>query len=436
MDGSLKPVDASSAPTPAAPRVKSLKCSHCGAPLTVRGMERTEAIACEACGAVMDLTDENLRVLSTYQAKIKHRPLIPLGSRGKLSGDLLEVIGYMRRAVTVEGVDYEWSEYLLFNPYKGFRWLTEYNGHWSFVKTITSVPRPVAGSGRSAVKYLDKTFRLFQTAAARVVFVLGEFTWKVKAGDVCTASDYICPPLILSREKTAEEEVWSAGEYIEPETLWEAFRPGTAMPPKVGIAPNQPSPYGPRSSAIFKLFGAFLLGAVLVHIAFLALARNQLVYENHFVFRQEEREKALVTDPFEIAGRVSNVAVRSIADVNNGWIYLRMALVREDGRAYTFGREISYYHGVEDGGSWSEGNASDEAILPAVAPGKYYLRLEPESPAPAVRFTIRVYRDVPQWSFFLLALGALLVIPVFAKWRSSRFEAARWSESDAAGDDG
>jgi len=108
-------------------------------------------------------------------------------------------------------------------------------------------------------------------------------------------------------------------------------------------------------------------------------------------------------------------------------------LVSEDGRAYDFGREISYYHGTEDGSAWSEGGFTDEAVLPAIPGGRYYLRIEPESSAPMVTYHIQVYRDVPQWSFFFLALGALCILPIVMIWRSSRFEHARWAESDHSG---
>jgi len=91
-------------------------------------------------------------------------------------------------------VNYEWSEYLLFSPYQGFRWLSEYNGHWNFLKTTTHHPQAGETDGRLPVKYLNKKFLHFQTYASRVVFVLGEFYWKVTAGESCTVSDYICPP--------------------------------------------------------------------------------------------------------------------------------------------------------------------------------------------------------------------------------------------------
>lgn len=420
------------APPPAAasPQVKTLRCSGCGNPLTVRGMERTESVACEACGSVIDLTDENLRILSTFQSKIKHKPLIPLGSRGKVRGDLFEVIGYLRRAVTVEGEDFEWSEYLLFNPYKGFRWLSEYSGHWNFIKTTTNLPKK-KGDG---VRYLDKTFLHFQSAESRVTYVLGEFYWKVQAGETCKFTDYIAPPLILSKEQTAQETDWSIGEYIEPETLWSAFRVSSPMPIRIGVAPNQPSPYAGRTASLWKLIGYLFLAAVFIHLALFFFSQNKLVFENRFTFQPKDKGKAIVTEIFDISGRPSNVVIKTAAaPLDNSWLFLNMALISEDGRAYDFGREISYYHGTEDGSAWTEGGFSDEATLPSVPSGRYYLRIEPESSAPMVNYHIRVYRDVPRWSFFFLALGALCILPILLIWRVARFEGKRWSESDHPG---
>ncbi len=392
-------------------------------------MEQTEAIACEACGSVIDLTDPNFKIISTYLSKTKPKPFIALGTRGQLRGETLEMIGYLRRAVTVEGVVYEWSEYLLFNPYKGFRWLTESNGHWSLVKTASYLPKVKKGA-RPTASYLNQTFRHFQTAEARVVYVIGEFYWKVRVGETAKVSDYIAPPLILSREKTAAEVVWSIGEYLEPEVIWKAFNLRTSPPPKTGVAPNQPSPYASQSKAIVKIFGYFLLVGVILHLLLFLIAQNTVVFKNSYVFRQGDREKALVTDLFEIKGHTSNVAIQSTANVNNSWLYLHMSLVNEDGRAFDFGREISYYHGVDGGESWSEGSTSDETTLPAVPAGKYYLLIEPESAAAVVNYSIQVRRDVPQWSFFFIALGALALIPIFVKLRSGRFETRRWEEGE------
>ena len=364
MDGKADTINTSPPVPPAAPKIKTFHCPGCGGPLTIRGMEQTESIACGSCGSVIDITDENFRIIATFQSKIKVQPLIPLGSRGKLRGEIFEVIGYMRRAITVEGVDYEWSEYLLFNPYKGFRWLSEYNGHWNYIKTTTNIPKRQSGG---AYNYLGQSFLHFQTAEARVSYVLGEFYWRVQVGEICEVADFVSPPLILSMERSETEVTWSIGEYIEPETLWEAFQLKTSIPPKIGIALNQPSKLVGLSPQLWKWWGVFFLVALLLQAIFLLLSANKLIFQDAFAFHLADKEKARITSVFELTGRPSNVVIRSKATVDNSWIYLNLALINEEtGNGYDFGREISYYHGRDGGESWSEGSASDEAVLPSV----------------------------------------------------------------------
>ena len=64
----------------------------------------------------------------------------PLGTRGKLATGEYEAIGFQIRSITVDGVVYPWAEYLLYNPYKGYRYLTEYNGHWNDIRTLRAIP--------------------------------------------------------------------------------------------------------------------------------------------------------------------------------------------------------------------------------------------------------------------------------------------------------
>jgi hypothetical protein len=409
-----------------APTVRTLSCPSCGAPLTVRGLLQTESVACGACGSVLDLTDESLQVISTFQAKTRLQPLIPLGTRGKLLGDLLEVIGFMRRRVTVEGVDYEWSEYLLFNPYKGFRWLSEYNGHWTFIRTLTERP-----AGRNTPSYLNRAFRHFQTSQARVTYVLGEFFWRVQVGETARVEDYVSPPYLLSREVSEKEIVWSLGQYIDPAVIRAAFQLKTPLPARVGVYSCQPEPFGAAASAVYRLLGWFLVAALAIQLLVAAVSQNKLVYQGSFFYQPSTGEKSFVTDVFEVPGHTSNLVVRSHADVSNSWLYLNMALINDEtGQAYDFGREIGYYFGNDSDGSWSEGRQNDQAVLPAIPAGRYYLRIEPENAGDAVRYSIHVVRDVPRWSFFVIAVIALLVVPGWLFWRQRHFEIKRWAESD------
>ena len=418
------------AAAPTAPSVRALQCPQCGGALQVRGLGQTSTIVCASCASIVDISSDDLRILTTAANNVTRTPLIPLGTRGKLRGDPYEVIGFVCRQIVVEDQTYEWREYLLFNPYKGFRWLTEYDGHWNDVKTTNGRPEE---SGKMAVAYLGTTFKHFQTATATVAYVLGEFYWQVRVGETAEVSDYVSPPLMLSKEQTADDVTWSLGEYMEPDAVWQAFALPGRPPERSGVYANQPSPFAGKTTRVWRAFAGLAAAAVILQSASCLLAQNKLVFQQHYTFSKLDAAKVEVTEPFELGGHTSNVAVQTTAGVENSWIYLNLALISlDDGRAWDFGREVSYYHGVDGGESWSEGSGSDEAVLPAVPPGQYYLRIEPESDAASIPYTIEVRRDVPQYWFLLLALVALAGYPLLVWMRSRTFETSRWSESDDA----
>ncbi|MFA6319079.1 MAG: DUF4178 domain-containing protein, partial [Elusimicrobiota bacterium] len=137
------------------------------------------------------------------------------------------------------------------------------------------------------------------------------------------------------------------------------------------------------------------------------------------------------TLPFEITGRASNVRVRTRTDLDNKWAFFAMALINaETDEALDFGREVGYYHGVDGGEAWSEGGRSDTVYLPSVKPGTYYLRVEPETDASGIAYTIELTRDVPRVSYLFYA-WLLLTLPfLWVWWRRRSFESSRWQESD------
>src|SRR6202050_2477381 len=164
----MTPLEPPSPPGP--PQVETLACPNCGAPLTVRSMGRAVTIVCESCHCFLDAKDPRLRILQRFEAATEQEvPLIPLGSRGKWRGADYIVIGFQVRAMVVDDITYNWREYLLFNPYKGFRYFTEYNGHWNDCSVATALPEAQGIS----VKYLGKTYKHFQTYTATTTFVLG-----------------------------------------------------------------------------------------------------------------------------------------------------------------------------------------------------------------------------------------------------------------------
>jgi hypothetical protein len=420
---------------PGKPQVKALKCPGCGATLTIRSFGNAVTIVCESCHSILDAKDPNLEILQRFKvATGEYRPLIPLGTRGKIRGTDYEVIGFERRTMLVDGIPYSWHEYVLFNPYKGFRYLTEYNGHWNDVSILKALPTVQESTSPPTVKYLGETYKHFQTAKAETSFVLGEFPWQVRVGESVEVTDYVSPPRVLSTETTGNEVTWSMGEYMSGKDVWAAFRLSGSSPEAVGVYENQPSPMSADTRNIWVAFAAFLLLLVVMMIGFDMLARNEQVFSGSYKFdSREHADASFVTDEFELKGHTSNVQVDTSTDLNNRWIYLNYALINEEtGQAFDFGREVSYYHGYDSDGSWSEGGQNDSVAVPSVPPGRYYLRAEPEGdPSYGVTYySVTVKRDVPQYSFYGLALLALLAPAILLTWRTLSFEHLRWAESD------
>jgi len=286
----------------------------------------------------------------------------------------------------------------------------------------------------ATVSYLGETYKHFQTAKAGTSFVLGEFPWLVRVGESSDVSDYVSPPRVISSERTGKEVTWSMGEYISGHDIWKAFGLQGEPPERIGVYENQPSPLSADTNAIWVAFGGFMLVLVMMMILFWSFARSEQVVEGNYAFNTNERgEASFVTDVFQLKGHISDLDLKTTADVNNNWIYLNYALINQDtGQAYDFGREVSYYSGYDEDGSWSEGSRADSVVIPSVPPGNYYLRVEPESDFGhgTISYSISASRDVPQASFLGIALLALLIPAGLITWRSMNFEHLRWAESD------
>ena len=169
--------------------------------MEIRGYAHTLSVVCPGCLTVLDASTPQFKILQTFQGQQRIQPELPLGSRGTV----WEAIGFQIREVTTEDARYGWAEYLLFNPYKGFRYLSEFNGHWNYIRVLSALPEKTTARGKKAVRYQGKTFLHFDHAPARTSYVLGEFPWQVVVGESAEVDDFISPPLMLSSETMAGE---------------------------------------------------------------------------------------------------------------------------------------------------------------------------------------------------------------------------------------
>jgi hypothetical protein len=409
--------------------VSGLNCPSCGAPLNLSAAGHSLSVVCAQCHSILDAKDPNLQVLEKFEAKQAIKPVIPLGARGKLEGADYDVIGFQVRSTDADDMPDSWDEYLLFNRYKGFRYLTLYNGHWNYVRTVPASPERIQVGKKPGAKLMGHTYVLFDTALATTTYVLGEFPWRVHVGEKNGTKDFIAVPRILSCEISEQETVWSLGEYMTGAQVWQAFQLPGNPPPAQGIFANQPAPYAGQASSMWRVCMNLLAAVILLAIIVYMVAGEESVFQHQYSHSPRAgSEASFVTDTFDVKGHPSNVEISIHTNLRNNWAYFSLALINEStGQGYDFGREVSYYKGDD-----SEGSPNDSVIVPSVAPGRYYLRVEPEMAknSESMIYTLEIKRSVPSAAFFWIAAALLLVPPVLTTWRAASFEGRRWSQSD------
>jgi len=409
-----------------------ISCTKCGAPLELRFPELAERIFCPSCGSGYDVDEGKFRPLVTMRkTKGVPEPVIPLGSTGTIDGDSYVVAGFMQRSVRFDIV-YYWTEYLLWNPEKSFRWLVHSDDHWSFVTPLRAGDVTDLGN---TLRWNGKPFRLFQEATARVSYVLGEFYWKVEVGETVDTSDYIAPPEGVSKEVTtsgAQEINYSHARYATAKEIESAFGVSNLARPTT-VGPLQPF-RGGKLGVPWAIMVALLIVAA---IALAVLKPQRTVLDRTIDIAGAPpteggpvNARIVFTEPFELSGQ--NVAIQGSASLDNSWLYAVGDLVKEStGALDAFELPLEFYSGVQDGERWSEGKQRRRAYISAPPKGTYVIRLEvqwPEGQTPPALWLL-VREGVFRWPYFIAALVLISIPAIFGLIRHASFEAERWKDS-------
>jgi hypothetical protein len=440
----------------AAPVVSAhhVACPQCAGSLELRAPDACQRVVCPYCAAVLDSSQGHLSYLRTLDRDTELlQPEIPLGTTAELDGHALTVIGCLRRSVRVDDIDYPFTEYLLYQPAAGYRWLVESAGHWSYVTPLA------AGAVREDqiagfVQHDRRRFRHFQTASARVDRIFGEFTWKVELGERATMTDFVRPPYMMSSEQDQSEINWSLGVWMDPAELGRRLRPPGGEPGSITLArPSSVAPHQPfRHKGILKLT-AVMIGLLLAAaIGVNACSRERtipLTFEpplDAVPLEAPPAPRVHFSQSFELEAR-RNIELELTAPIDNSWLYVEADLIDEKtGEVEGFDVALEYYHGYEDGESWTEGSRTRVVHLGAHPAGQYLLRLETQhpdkasttlgalgldsSPAPPPALQITMRQGVFRSMYLVIALGMLMAIPLLIGVSWFLFEKRRWSESD------
>jgi hypothetical protein len=418
-----------------------LACPSCNAPIELHSPESLRA-ACAYCNTLLDVQSGNLRVLEKLARKAV--PRIPLGTTATFSEGALTVIGYVERSAQIEGEWYGFEEYLMFEPAIGFRWLVNSDGHWSYVQPVAVGATELTDTG---VKYDGVKFRLFQQSPLRVDTVVGEFYWKVQAGEQTFGEDYIAPPAMLSKEASGTEQNWSLSTYVTRKELQAALggKPELDFGGGTGVGANQPDPIGKSATPLTLGFVALLA----VGLGFCSAAPKSIAYVHTVSIPagtppvapaepsptdpaiEPASPNVFFSEPFQLVAD-RNVEFGFNASLSNDWAYVVASLVNvASGDVVTADASMEYYSGVDDGESWSEGKQTASEVVGPVPAGQYVLRMEMQHGASTgeVPMTVQIRQGVFRWRYLWLALGVLGIPFLIFGLYSYFFENRRWSNA-------
>ena len=239
---------------------RTLACPSCGAAVVLRAPGDAARTTCLSCGSVIGHGEGGAALIEAATAKPRSFRL-KLGARGTLEDVPWEILGLLERFVVEDGARYTWTEYLLHNPYRGYRWLVHAGGgDWRFVTLLTTPP---IFQGAKAVKHEGLLYTLDSEGVVVTRYVLGELTWEAKVGDRVASADFKAGTRSVSLERAEDEITWSLSRPIRASAVLDAFDP---MPPRVRwLPPTEPGPYkqGIRRSLTLGLSGFAVVLAIL-----------------------------------------------------------------------------------------------------------------------------------------------------------------------------
>jgi hypothetical protein len=363
---------------------RAITCPSCGGTIGIKAAGYTVSVACLYCGTVLDVAHEDVRIIAEYHKAVA-RLDIPLGMRGTLFGVEWEVIGWLERS----GAGALWQEYLLFNPYAGYRWLVGADGGWQFGTMLTDMPAMVADE---VAQWRGRAYEL-EDAPIQITTrrVLGEFYWRAASGDVVDAASFAAARETLSCEWNDAETQWTQLVPLAPRAVQAAFAPAGPRPAGSGAHGSRPD--GSRSEGflarflslpfasqddLVPMFALALAGAVAALLAMTVLAGNDGGITGQSRVELDGGTTHGNYGPLAITRPSQMVTVKlATQHFSNAWIDVDLALVnRATQQAIHASTTIQYYTGSDSDGPWSEGSHEATVHIADVPRGAYNLVIE------------------------------------------------------------
>jgi len=350
-----------------------LTCPSCGAGPNVRD-EHSRLVVCEYCGAHLELSGNEAKVLGKGAERDWDFP-IALGDSFRHKGRRYEVIA---RLALIEDGDFLdlTRQYLLYNPMRGTMWLSEYKGHYDLTTMTRVMPAGDVFSmrrGDELQTHDGKEWIAGDAGEYQLKYVDGALPWLASVGDRIRYAEFHAKDGSGGKyevETQGREIEYSTGQRIPIEAVKRAMGK-TVLPGP--IAPLEDvSETRKHYHTLIAISALMLVLNGLIALA-LVIKGREVLHQN---FDAASLNSETMSRAFTIGKDDSVVKIVVGADLDNAWMALDYAVVKGDDTViHVEDADISYYHGVEGGESWNEGSRTYTRYLRIPEAGTYHVLL-------------------------------------------------------------
>ncbi len=408
---------------------KEITCLNCQAKNYLLLHDLATFYCCASCAFFIDLNNH------TSEKPISNEPfklLWPIGKSGFLRGNFYQLVGAVHRKE--KGESYTWQEYCFFNPIKGFIYLSEYTGNWILLKETNIFPQNKIDN-ITIKDNNEEVYDLFLRYKTQCINIVGEFPYDAKDNHLKLIKEFISPPTMYLKKEYHSEIIWFKGEHITWKEIKNAFSEPEYEIEKVGKGSIQPQRFGMDYISFIVYSSLTILLMVIFTWYFESNQESKLVFSNTYFLNAElNNKKTIGTEPFYLEGNVNNVEIHlSNPDIKQTWMEIEATLINdESNEEYTLTKELYFYNGTDDGGSWTENNRNGSDVISNIPPGKYHLQITPYFGSFNINanLNVEIYRGVPVRSNLYWMIGCIALLCFIQYQWVLYFERNRWSNSN------
>lgn len=414
-------------------RINCLKCNEL---IVLVAGTYSYACVCPKCKTILGKNTENkwkINAPGTSGKNYEHVFTLPLYTKIDLDDTTFEIIGAISKYNQRDKTE-QWREYTLFSKETGgFIFFSEFDDHWTILRVINEVPI-YNKNQKSSFTYKGDKFKLYHNYVPINNYCVGEFNFDLKLKISNYAHDFIAPPYLLNLEIEVENNnrTWFEGEYMPVSYLRKLVR-GTDIniPKSKGVgAIELPSKYKKKDLMMLLLVSLLLLLGT--HLVMKTTDFKRVIYKESFLINSTDSVVQQSTKPFVLKANKSYLDFDVFATVNNSWVSVNIDLTNEEtGAEYNVYTDVSYYHGVDGGESWSEGSKKASKRIYGLPKGTYVLNIA-TIPNPEVtsgeqnEVSIKVVNEKIPSSNLLFYAFILLIWPIGHIIVSYVYDSIRW----------